>query len=145
MTAAQMWAEYQQDFPDAVEYDAFCFGADADELAALVLLGVKTATASAYPLYEAEGEPLPSVGAYSVVLNSLEEAVCIIRNTKVYVTPFEAVNAHHAYCEGEGDRSLAYWRKVHEAFFVGEMAECGLEFDESMPVVCEEFEVVYPK
>ena len=70
MTAAQMWAQFQQLQPQAVEYDAFCFGCDADALAALVLSGVKTATASAYPLYESEGEPLPTVGGYSVYLTA---------------------------------------------------------------------------
>ena len=34
MTAAQMWAQFQQLQPQAVEYDAFCFGCDADALAA---------------------------------------------------------------------------------------------------------------
>ena len=145
MTAAQMWAQFQQLQPQAVEYDAFCFGCDADALAALVLSGVKTATASAYPLYESEGEPLPTVGAYSVVLDSREQAVCIIQNIKVTVVPFDEVDAHQAYCEGEGDRSLAYWREVHARFFTEEMTDCGMVFDESMPVVCEEFEVVYPK
>lgn len=26
------------------------------------------------------------------------------------------VDERHAYAEGEGDRSLAYWRQVHEPF-----------------------------
>ena len=58
--------------------------------------------------------------------------------------PFCEVTAGHAYKEGEGDRSLAYWRKVHEDFFRAELEEAGLEFSPSMPVVCEEFEMVYP-
>lgn len=45
--------------------------------------------------------------------------------------------------EGEGDRSLACWRQVHEDFFRAELAEAGLEFSPEMPVACEEFEVVY--
>ena len=48
-----------------------------------------------------------------------------------------------AFREGEGDRSPAHWRRVHEDFFRGELAGAGLEFSPEMPVVCEEFEVVY--
>ena len=49
----------------------------------------------------------------------------------------------HAFKEGEGDRSLEYWREVHKKFFRECLEEYGLEFSENMKVVCEEFEVVY--
>ena len=113
-------------------------------LAELTRKGIKTATASAGPLYELEGEPLPQAGEYSVILDSRDDAVCVIRTTRVYTTPFCEVTAEHARKEGEGNRSLAYWRQVHEDFFRTELAGAGLEFTPDMPVVCEEFEVVYP-
>lgn len=40
--------------------------------------------------------------------------------------------------------SLSWWQKVHERFFTRVMAEAGLIFTPDMPVVCEEFKVVYP-
>jgi len=120
------------------------FGDDADKLADLVQCGIKTGTSSAYPLYEVENEPLPEASGYSVILNSKDEAICIIENTKVYVVPFCEVSSDHAFKEGEGDRSLTYWRRVHEEFFSECMEEAGLTFDENMKVVCEEFRVVYP-
>lgn len=141
MKAEQMWKESGLEG----EYEAWAFGVDADELARLVLTGVKTATASAYPLYELEGEALPQAGEYSVILNAREEAVCIIRTEKVYVTPCRDVTAEQAWKEGEGDRSLAYWRRVHKEFFTQEMENAGLAFSEEMGVVCEEFRVVYPR
>ena len=141
MTAQEMWNASGL----VGEYDAWAFGDDPDTLAELVRTGVKTATASAYPLYELEGEVLPNVGEYSVILNTKDEAVCIICTTKVYITPYRDVSEEQAYKEGEGDRSLDYWRRVHEAFFFREMAEAGLNFSEEMRVVCEEFEVVYPR
>ena len=141
MTAQEMWnASGIQD-----EYEAWAFGDDPDTLAELVRTGVKTATASAYPFYELEGEDLPKAGEYSVILDTKDEAVCIIRTTKVYVTSYREVTAEQAWKEGEGDRSLSYWRRVHEAFFRKELEEAGLTFTEDMGVVCEEFEVVYPK
>ena len=145
MTHQELWAAYKAVNPDAGdEYGAWAYGDDPDTLAELTRKGIKTATASAGPLYELEGEPLPQAGEYSVILDSRDEAVCVIRTTRVYTTPFCEVTAEHARKEGEGDRSLAYWRQAHEAFFRTELAGAGLEFTPDMPVVCEEFEVVYP-
>lgn len=127
------------------EYEAWAYGAEPDLLAELTRTGVKTATAGAGILYEIEDEPMPQAGEYSVILNSRNEAVCVIRTTRVYTVPFDQVSAEQAWREGEGDRSLAYWRKVHEDFFRAELEEAGLTFTRNMSVVCEEFEVLYPE
>ncbi len=145
MTHQELWAAYRAVSPDAGdEYEAWAYGDDLDRLAELTRAGGKTATASAGVWYERGEEPLPRTGEYSVILDSREEAVCVIRTTRVFTVPFDQVTAEHAQKEGEGDRSLAHWRRVHEDFFRAELAEAGLEFSPDMPVVCEEFEVVYP-
>lgn len=144
MNAEQMWSLFSGKENIASDYEAWAFGDQADTLSRLVLEGVKTATASAYACYEAEGEPLPQAGDYSVILNSKEEAVCVIQNTKVYVTPFSEVSQEHACREGEGDQSLQYWQEVHERFFREELKPLGLDFSENMMVVCEEFVRLYP-
>ena len=144
MNAAEMWERYCEKSGVQADYEDWAFGGAPDALAELVLNGIKTATASAYPLYEQEQEPLPKAGDYSVILNTKGEAVCIIRTTKVYVVPFREVSADHAFREGEDDRSLESWRKVHRDFFTREMNDEGLSFDEDMPVVCEEFMRVNP-
>ena len=144
MTAEEMWKEYAQKVGiEHSDYEAWAFGDAADELAALTVEGKKTATSSAFPLYESEGEPLPRAGEHSVILNSRGQAVCVIRTEKVYLAPFREISEEHARREGEGDLSLAYWREVHERFFRREMEEAGLRFDQDMPVVCEEFSCVY--
>uniref|UniRef100_UPI003F691FC2 ASCH domain-containing protein n=1 Tax=Streptococcus pluranimalium TaxID=82348 RepID=UPI003F691FC2 len=145
MKALDMWQEYQQINPNiGDEVDAWAFGAKPDLLAQLVLDGTKTATASAFDLYELEGEPLPKVGSYDIVQDSQDDAVCIIEITKVSVVPFKDVSADHAFKEGEGDRSLAYWRQVHEELFTEWLAESHLVFNEDSKIVLEEFRVVYP-
>jgi len=144
MTGKELWERYaRENRVSGGEYDQWTFGVDADLLAHLVVTGTKTATASAYPLYEVEKEPLPQAGAYSVILDSNDNAVCVIQTTKVAVVPFDEVTADHAYKEGEGDRSLDYWRKVHESFFTECMSEAGLKLTPDIKVVCEEFVVVY--
>lgn len=144
MTQQAMWERYREQNPDAREYQAWSFGGDSDLLADLVRRGIKTATASAYPCYAADGEPLPAVGDYSVVLDSREEAVCVIRTTRVTVVPFSAVTEEHAWREGEDDRSLAAWRECHWKFFIQELGQIKQTFTVGMPVVCEEFELLYP-
>ena len=145
MTAETMWRRFCADHrvdPDT-PHTAWAFGGAPDKLAALVLDGKKTATASAYDLYFDQKEPLPKAGDYSVILSSAGEAVCVIRTTVVYATNFSLVDADHAAQEGEGDLSLDYWREVHREFFTGELAAVGRTFSETMPVLCERFEVVY--
>ena len=124
-------------------YEAWSFGEAPDKLAELVLQGTKTATCSVYDLYLINNEKIPQEGDYSIILNSNKEAVCIIRTLKVYVTEFSRVSEEHAFKEGEGDRSLEYWRKVHSNFVTNELASVNKLFDEHSKVVCEEFEVVY--
>ena len=140
LTAEELWEKSGL----TGRYEAWAFGEAPDQLANLVKDGIKTATCSAYDLYQAENESLPEAGTYSIILDSNDAAVCIIKTTRVYVTAFDLVTAEHAYKEGEGDRSLEYWRIVHESFLKKELAAIGRSFDGKTKVVCEEFEVVFP-
>lgn len=125
--------------------EAWAFGAtpeDANELLTLVLEGTKTATASALWDMEAEGEPVPQVGEASVILDGHGEPRAVIITTAVEIVPFAEVSAEHAHAEGEGDRSLAAWREIHERFWRRySQSPRGFAFD--MPVVCERFRVVF--
>ncbi|MTV73616.1 ASCH domain-containing protein, partial [Streptococcus pneumoniae] len=94
--------------------------------------------------YVLEDEPLPQVGTFDVILDSQNQAVCIVEITKVSVELFNQVSAQHAFKEGEGDKSLAYWRQVHEDFFRDCLGEAGLTFTPESKVVLEEFRKVYP-
>ena len=138
MTAEEMW----EASGIRGEYSTWAFGDDPDRLAKLVKDGVKTATCSLLCLYELEKEPLPEVGEYSVILDSKDEAVCIIRTTRVYIVQFDQVSAEHAYKEGEGSRTLEYWRNVHKRFFADELETIGQAFEADIELVCEEFEVI---
>ncbi|MHC9533307.1 ASCH domain-containing protein [Dellaglioa sp. BT-FLS60] len=127
-------------------YDAWAFGntkKQSLELGQLVLDGLKTATSSAYGLYFDE-EPLPKVGDYNVIVDYKDNPMAITKTTKVYVTPFNEVTEEHAFLEGEDDRTLAYWRSIHEPFFEEDLESVHKKFDEKTPVLCEEFELVFP-
>ena len=124
---------------------AWAFGAtrqQADELLALVLSGVKTATSGALWDYEAQGEELPRPGALGIVTDGRGVPHALIVTTQVDIVPFDEVSTEHAYLEGEGDRSLPTWREVHERFFT-ERAVHTRGFSRDMPVVLERFAVLY--
>lgn len=144
MTDKEMWSAFcRQSNIQGADYDSWAFGDDADKLASLVLEGSKSATASVYDLYAYDNEELPEVGSYSVILDSEDNAVCVIRDTEVRVVPFHEVDADHARLEGEGDLSLSYWRDVHKRCFTDWMNEAGMPFDENTKIVLEKFEVVF--
>ena len=49
-----------------------------------------------------------------------------------------------AYEEGEGDRSLSYWREAHWRFFSRTLPQIGKQSAEVMPLVCERFQLIHP-
>lgn len=115
----------------------------ADELGHLVHAGNKTATCSALWEYEADGDPLPQAGAYSVILDGRDEPICIIQSVEIAIRPYDEVDARFAAEEGEGDRSLAYWRDGHWRFFGRSLQRIGKTPDLKMPLVCERFRLVF--
>lgn len=117
MTPKELWERFTNEKQiDEEEYEVWSFGVDPDLLSQLVITGHKTGTSSLYILYEIENEPLPKTNDYSVIVDSNNNAVCIIQNIKVDIIPFNKVSTEHAYKEGEGNKSLKYWRKVHQTF-----------------------------
>jgi uncharacterized protein YhfF len=143
------WDEFSASVGGADEvkfYQSVPFGDSeelADELAALVLSGKKRATASSVWSYDAEGVELPAAGNLSILTDWSGEPLCVLRTMSVEVVPFNEVTADFAAAEGEGDASLRSWREGHRAFFTRECEQIGTVFEESMPVCCERFEVVF--
>ncbi len=116
---------------------------DADELAELVKNRVKAATSSLYLLYDLENEDLPKINELSIVTDFEGNAIAIINNKKVDIIKFCEVTEELASKEGEGDKSLEYWRKVHIDIFTKWLKEFDILFDESMEIVYESFEVLF--
>ena len=147
------WQEYQDSLPAGHTHagrplpQAWAFGdgpAMADELGALVLDGIKTATCSLVWEYEAEGEPTPQEGDLSIVLDGQGRPLCLIETCQVEIKPFDKVEADFAYDEGEDDRTLESWQAGHQRFFTRACAALGRTPSPGMPVVCERFRLVWP-
>ena len=115
----------------------------ADELGTLVLNGTKTATCSSLWEWEAEGEALPETGSLWIVLDGRGSPMCIAKTVEVTIRKYIEVDAEFAHAEGEGDRSLMYWRQAHKNFFSRLLPTIGKSFSEDMLLVCERFRVIY--
>jgi uncharacterized protein YhfF len=124
-----------------------CFGdskAMQTSLCALVLRGVKRATASLAKYYGPDGDPFPKPGDLAIVLDGIGIPQAIIEIISVECAAFNTVDAEFAAQEGEGDGSLAYWTSEHRAFFTRQLASENASFSETSEVILERFTRIWP-
>ena len=137
------WSQFTRETGARGEYTAWGFG-DCPEMATdlgrLVRGGPKRATAGLLSDYADGSEPMPAAGDYSVILDGDGAPLCVIQTTAVEVRRFGDVDEQFAWTEGEGDRSLAYWRDAHIQFF----ASIGAPVSDDTEVVLERFDLVWP-
>ncbi len=143
--AAAFWAEFVAATKTESSYTAWGFGDDdkpelMTELGLLVRDGPKRATTSLASAYGPDDEPMPTIGDHSVILDGDGGPLCIIRTTSLEIRPFGDVDEAFAWDEGEGDRTLADWRRGHEWYF----ASVGQALTDATPVVLERFAKVWP-
>jgi uncharacterized protein YhfF len=124
-----------------LKFEAWSFGNTkemADELGKLVVKGKKTATCSLLRAFQGYEDEIPRVGVYSLLCDGNEKPLCIVFLTDTWICKYNEVDEKHAYEEGEGDRSLEYWKKAHQDFFSQYEG-----FHEDDELVCERFKVVF--
>lgn len=131
--------------PDGeVRIDSF---GDSEALSnALILLissGTKRATSSLLWSWEFEGDALPKAGDIEIVLDWDSRPALVLRTATVEIVSFARVSAEFAASEGEGDLSLSNWQVEHWRFFSDECLRIGRVVDESMPLVCETFDILH--
>ncbi len=116
--------------------DAHMFGDGpelADELLRLILEGKKTATCWS----AAEGLKGAEVGKPWAVKNGAGVVRCVLETVELTQRRFCDVDEAFAFQEGEDDRTLASWRKAHEAYFTRNGG-----FAPDMLLNCERFRLV---
>jgi uncharacterized protein YhfF len=121
--------------PDWSSLDRFSFGDCselADSLAKLVLAGVNRATCWA----ASEGQQT-RIGKRWVVLDGAGRPAAIVETTALEMRRFDEVDEAFAFDEGEGDRTLGYWRQAHCRYFTRRGG-----FAPDMLLWCERFRLV---
>lgn len=113
----------------------------ADEVANLILDGIKTATSS--PYWDYPDGRIPFVGALSVLLNGKQQPVAIVETVGVRSVHFRDVTEAMAAAYGEGPRTLAWWRSAIGDWYRTKAARDGQVFDEDTNILWEEIAVVH--
>lgn len=116
---------------------------DANECADLVSKSIKKATATSLWWFEKNNEPLPQIGAQAIITDWHGKPRAIIETIRIDPTPYNEITPGFAETEGEGDKSLDYWKKVHKAYYKREMEPYGDNFEENMIIICEYFKTIY--
>jgi uncharacterized protein YhfF len=118
------------------DLESFSFGDSpelADELLALVLSGRKTATCWA----ASEGGKGVEVGKRWIVNDGQGRARAVLETVEIARQRLDEVDQGFAHDEGEGDRSLAWWRRAHTSYFTRRG-----EFAPGMEVYRERFRLI---
>ena len=146
MSAQRLWKAYcsatgyEGPLPDIDQFgDTQALG---DELLALVLDGTKRATCCLARDFSLETRPKP--GDHWIITDGKGQASCIIKTTQIEFVRICDVTAEQAFIEGEGDKSLAYWKSEHDAYFTRQAAREGFRYDHKMIGIFERFEKVWP-
>jgi uncharacterized protein YhfF len=119
---------------------SFSFGDSpkmANELLALAIAGIKTATCGALRDYPPGSKEMPVVGRRDVIMDGDGWSGAVIETLEVTIRRFDEVDEAFAHDEGEGCRTLADWRQGHQAYF-----ERNGGFSPDMELVCERFRLV---
>ncbi|MFK5971748.1 MAG: ASCH domain-containing protein [Flavobacteriaceae bacterium] len=150
-SARNMWGDYldahlEDAFADSPKTIHFCdTKKDADQCAELVKKSIKKTTSSSLLGLQHRKEKLPKIGDFMVITNWAGKAQCIVRTTSVTLKPYFSIDAAYARLEGEGDKSLEYWKKAHWDYYTRELESFGRVPCESMIIVCQEFEKVFQR
>ncbi|MEA4869201.1 MAG: ASCH domain-containing protein [Christensenella sp.] len=148
MNTEQFWQAFLRDTdrsPDTRYLECFHFDLNersANELLALVLSGKKRATASSLYAFPEGGQPKP--GDLSIVTDWGGNPRCVIETRAITILPFREMTFEICSREGE-DECLETWQAGHRRFFSKDGEALGYTFSEDMPVVFEDFEVVYAR
>lgn len=119
---------------------------DDDESSSLnileILSGKRTAFSSSYYAFEIDREPLPKKGNLYVLTDWLDNPYAVLETKDVTTLPFNMIPWSLAQKENEAE-SLDEWKEVKAEFFEYDADVMGYNFSPEMPVVFEEFVVIY--
>lgn len=156
-SAVRMWRDYIESLALVAggepPYVVECFGDSAelaDELLGEVMHGVKRGTSSLANEYAYYNEEEPKAGNHWVICDGRGEPQIIVKVLSVERSSFFEVSEEFAAAEGEGDLSLAYWRREHEVFWKRTQAAIGRDWSPEITtqpgeeLLLERFAVCWP-
>ena len=85
------------------------------------------------------------VGDYVILVDFDGTPTALVTTTALDHVTYETVSEVHTGRDGPGVRDLAKWRAIHEPHWGKQLADVGLKFSPTMPVIAEGFTLLYPK
>ncbi len=146
----QFWENYLLTLPlnerGQTYFEASSWGNSAelaDSIAILVRSGIKTTTSSLLWAQQIEQWAIEKPGDKSIVVDSKNHPVCIIEIERIFIQPFNQVDADFVYKYGEGDRTMQFWNKNMWEYYQEECKRLGKVAERDMPMVCQVFKMIY--
>ncbi len=146
-SARNLWETFVEAHPEFAGLEAegtlqfFENEQDADRHASLVLNHGKTATSYSLVGLQSRQESLPKTGSFLIVVDGRGSAQCVVQITGFTLKPWYSITADHS--RREGFSSLEEWKKTYWDYFSEELAHHGRSPQESMIIVCVNFEKIY--
>jgi len=114
-----------------------------DSLIALYLAGKKSAGSGLVRDYLTMGDPLPKAGNYWIVLDGRRRPRLLLRTLRVEINLWKNIPKRIAVAEGEGDLSVAYWKRTHRRFYLPFLKKWGIDDLDEAEVITEHFKLVH--
>lgn len=140
------WNQFLKMNPEYIEREIpqsfyFCDNEkDANECTDLVVKKIKRATSTSLRFFEKRKEKIPEIGQFYIITDWEGNPKALVEVKNVEILKFEEITSEHAYIEGEGDKSLDYWRRVHWDYYTREMKQWNEHPTEQMLIVYEQFD-----
>lgn len=148
MKIEEFWKEFLKSSGKAKDTpytSEISFGED-DETSAYFILeilsGKKTAFSTSFYAFEIDREPLPKKGNFYIVTDWQDNPYAVLETTEVTTLPFNTIPWSLAQKEDDAD-SFEEWKEIKTDFFTDDAEIMGYTFSQNMPVVFEEFKVIY--
>jgi uncharacterized protein YhfF/N-acetylglutamate synthase-like GNAT family acetyltransferase len=119
-----------------------------DTLTKYALAGPKVATAGLRVELELDGEPIPTAGDLSALLDSAGRRIAIVETTSCRLVRLADVDDAHAIDEGEGYANSHEFRVAHERYWNGNLGQLrerlgdpAFRIDDDTEVAAERFRI----
>lgn len=119
---------------------AYRFADTPNELAQLVVDGVKTASSNTKHFFEQPHRHMPRPGDYNIILNKDFFPVCCIQVLTVETVKYD--NVDEAFAIAEGDGSYENWDAIHTRYFEEQLAPYNLSFNRQLLLICQSFKLI---
>lgn len=139
MTYLDMWSQFLTNNQiEDVDYGVFQY--DKEDLEKLMSGKIK-AEISPYEVIRVNDYAIPFVGDYNIIIDDKDNAICVIKTTKVSIIPFNDIK--EALAIKLGFDGLKEFKNIYKDILTSELKEININYQDEALCVIEEFEIIY--